>query len=149
MSKTKHSGENVAGITVQMRFILLKTDPEQQKTLTTILVRVADTQKGTPDNLQELKLPRIQKLELEGETFIQNKVKLINTIFFPKGWTNSDCLTKRLEKYAMFMTNTANTDFVICQQSARGEFLSCFSLISNALKLKLLSQQNEFLKRLG
>ena len=49
MSETKHSGENVAGVTVQMRFIPLKTDPEQQKTLTTILVCVDDTQKGTPD----------------------------------------------------------------------------------------------------
>ena len=93
----------------------MKTDPEQQKPFATILVRVNDTQKGMPDNLQELKLPRIQKLELEGETFIQNKVKLINTIFIPKGWTNPDSLTKRLEKYAMFMTNAANMDFAICQ----------------------------------
>ena len=75
-----------------MRFIPLKTDAEQQKPLATILVFVDDTQKGMPDNLQELKLPIIQKLELEGETFIQNKVKLINTIFIPKGWTNSDTL---------------------------------------------------------
>ena len=104
MSKTKHSGENVAGVTVQMRFM----DPEQQKTLATILVRVDDTQKGTPDNLQEPKLPRTQKLELEGETFIQNKIKLINTIFILKGWTGPDSITKRLEKYAMFMTNTVN-----------------------------------------
>ena len=70
MSKIKRSGENVAGVTVQMRFIPLKTDPEQQKPLATISVRVDDTQKGSPDNLQELKLPRIQKLEFEGETFI-------------------------------------------------------------------------------
>ena len=115
MSKTKHSGENVASVTVQMRFIPLKTDPEQQKPLTTILVRVDDTQKGTPDNLQELKLPKIQKLALEGETFIKNKVKLIDTIFTPKGWTGPNSLTKRLEKYAIFMTNKANTDFIICQ----------------------------------
>ena len=63
MSKTKHSGENVGVVTVQMRFIPLKmdpeqqrfiplkTDPEQQKTFATILVHVDDTQKGTPDNL--------------------------------------------------------------------------------------------------
>ena len=146
MSKTKHSGENVAGVTVQMRFIPLKTDPEQQKPLATISVHVDDTQRGIPDNLQELKLPRYQKLALEGETFIQNKVKLINTIFIPKGWTNSDSLTKRLEKYAMFMTNMANTDFVICQQKARGEFLSCFNTINDSLKLKLTSKQNDFLE---
>ena len=126
MSKTKHSGENVAGVTMQMRFIPLKTDPEQQRFIllktdpeqqkipfATILVHVNDTQKGTPDNIQELKLPKIKKLALEGETFIQNKVKLINTIFTPKGWTGPNSLTKRLEKYAMFMTNMANTDFVL------------------------------------
>ena len=149
MSKIKHSGENVASVTVQMRFILLKTDPEQQKPLATILVHVDDTQKGTPDNLQELKLPIIQKLELEGETFIQNKVKLINTIFIPKGWTNTDNLTKRLDKYAMFMTNQAKMDFAICQQKARGKFLSCFNTINNSLKLKLTSKQNDFLEWLG
>ena len=96
MSKQKHTGENVASVTVQMRFILLKTDPEQQKIIllktdheqpTTIAVRVDDTQKGTPDNIQEFKIPKIQKLALEGETFIKNKVKLIETIFIPKGWT--------------------------------------------------------------
>ena len=150
MSKTKHSGENVASVIVQMRFILLKadseqqrfvllkTDPEQQKlAFATILVHVDDTQKGTPDNIQELKLPKIQKLALEDETFIQNKVKLINTIFTPKGWTGPNSFTKRLEKYAMFMTNMANTDFVLCQQRARGKFLNCFSLMSDDLKLKL------------
>ena len=111
MSETKHSGENVAGVTVQMRFIPLKMNPEQQRFIllktapaqhklpfATILVRVDDTQKGTPDNIQEMKLPKIQKLALEGETFIQNKFKLINTIFTPKGWTAPDSITKRLEK---------------------------------------------------
>ena len=86
MSKTKHSGENVTSVTVQMRFILLKMDPEQQRFIplkmdpeqqklpfVTIPVRVDDTQKGTPDNIQELKLPKIQELALEGETLIQNK----------------------------------------------------------------------------
>ena len=57
----------------------------------------------------------MQKLELEGETFILNKVKLINTIFIPKGWMKADSLTKRLEKYAMFMTNQAKTNFMINQ----------------------------------
>ena len=69
MSKTKHTGENVAGVTVQMRFILLKTDPEQQKFIplkmdheqpATIALRVDDTQKGTPDNIQEFKIPKFQ-----------------------------------------------------------------------------------------
>ena len=50
-----------------MRFIPLKTDPEQQKFIplktdnklsATIAVRVDDTQKGTPDNLQEFKIPK-------------------------------------------------------------------------------------------
>ena len=108
----KHSGENVASVTVQMRFIPLKTDPERETQY--ISVCVDDTQKGTPDNLQELKLPMIQKLDGEGETFIQNKIKLITTIFDPKGWTEVDSLPKRLEKYAMFMTNQAKTDFVLC-----------------------------------
>ena len=85
MSKTKHSGENVAGVTMQMRFIPLKTDPDKDKQIATVLVRVDDTQKGTPGSLQELKFPVITKLELEGETFVLNKIKLINTIFHPKG----------------------------------------------------------------
>ena len=75
MSKTKHSGKNVASVTVQMRFIPLKTDPEQQKFIplktdhkqpVTIAVCVDDTQKGTPDNIQEFKIPKFQKLALEG-----------------------------------------------------------------------------------
>ena len=97
MRETKHSGKNIVGVTVQMRFIPLKTDPDKEEQFATILVRVNDTQKGTPDNIQELKLPIISKLELEGETFIQNQVKLINTIFIPKGWMKADSLTKRLE----------------------------------------------------
>ena len=104
MSVNKHSGENVAGVTVQMRFILLKTDPDKEEQLATILVCIDNTQKGLPDNIQKLKLPIITKLELEGETFILNKVKLINTIFIPKGWTKADSLIKRLEKYVIFMT---------------------------------------------
>ena len=87
-TKDKHSGENVASVTVQMRFIPLKTDPEpevQEIQYVTTSVRVDDTQKGTPDNIQELKLPMIQKLDGEGETFIQRKIKLITTIFDPKG----------------------------------------------------------------
>ena len=47
------------------------------------------------------------------------------------------------------MTNTANTDFVICQQKARGEFLNCFSVMSDTQKLKLMSKQNDFLNWLG
>ena len=86
MSKLKHTGENVAGETMQMRFIPLKADPEQQKFIplktdnkqsATIVIRVDDTQKGTPDNLQEFKIPKNSKLTLEGETFVKNKVKLI------------------------------------------------------------------------
>ena len=90
----RHSGENVAGVTVQMRFIPLKADPEPKEQTATILVHVDDTQRGTPDNLQELKLPIISKLDAEGETFIQNKIKLITLIFDPKGWTKADSLPK-------------------------------------------------------
>ena len=67
-------------------------------------------------------------------------------IFISKEWTNSDNLTKRLEKYAMYMTNTAKMDFAICQQKARGKVLSSFNTINNSLKLKLMSKQNDFLE---
>ena len=77
----KHSGERVAGITVQMRFVPLKTDSEPNEETATISVRVDDAKKGTPDNTQELKLPIILKLESEGETFIQNKIKLRYEVF--------------------------------------------------------------------
>ena len=111
-----------------MRFIPLKTDPDKEEQLVTILVRIADIQKGTPDNIQELKLPIITKLELEGETFILNQVKLINTIFIP---SKVDSLPKQLEKYAIFMTNQVRTDFIINQQSAREEFLKYFKIKDN------------------
>ena len=103
MSKLKHTGENIARVTVHMRFIPLKANPEQQKfnplktdnkLSVTIAVRVDDTQKGTPDNLQEFKIPKNSKLTLEGETFVKNKVRLIETIFTPKGWPGPKHLTK-------------------------------------------------------
>ena len=68
----------------------------------------------------------ISKLELEGETFVLNKIKLLNTIFHPKGWTKADSLTKRLEKYAMFMENHAKSDFMLCQMKARFEFIEFY-----------------------
>ena len=55
----KHSGERVAGVTLQMRFVPLKKESEPNKQTATISVRVDDSQKGTPDNIQELKLPTI------------------------------------------------------------------------------------------
>ena len=70
----------------QQKFVPLKTDHEQPAT---IAVHVDDTQKGTPDNIQEFKIPKNSKLALEGETFVKNKVKLIETIFIPKGWTGA------------------------------------------------------------
>ena len=94
MSKKKHSGENMAGITVQIRFIPLKMHKDDEPKMATISVRVDNNKKGTPDNIRELKLPVISKLELEEEIFILNKIKLINTIFHPKGWRKADSLNK-------------------------------------------------------
>ena len=88
----------------------------------------------------------IQKLDGEGETFIQNKIKLITTIFDPKGWTEADSLPKRLEKYAMFMTNQAKTDFVMCQREARKEFLNTCQINNHPKRmLDLTSKQDAFL----
>ena len=81
---------------MQIRFVPIKVEDEEETKTTNISVRVDDAQKGTPDNLRVLDLPMISKLELEGETFGLNKIKLINTIFHPKGWTNADSLTIRL-----------------------------------------------------
>ena len=147
MSDKKHSGENVAGVTVQMRFVPLKTDDDEDAKMATISVRVDDTEKGTPDNIRELKLPMISKLELEGETFVLNKIKLINTIFHPKGWIKADSLTKRLEKYAMFMENRAKSDFMICQRKARVEFIEFYEFqAKDATQVtSLKTQQDEFL----
>ena len=147
MSEKKHSGENIAGVTVQIRFVPLKTDDDDEPKMATISVRVDDNEKGTPDNLRELKLPMISKLELEGETFVLNKIKLINTIFHPKGWTRADSLTKRLEKYAMFMENRAKSDFMICQRKARVEFIKFheFQPKDNIQVTMLKTLQDEFL----
>ena len=133
MNDSKHTGETIAGVTVQMRFIPLNVDSEQEKKvspwntsndlITTIKTRVDDTKKATPDNIMEFQLPTITQFTSEGETFIKNKVKLIDTIFTPKGWLEPADLTKQLDKYASFMTNIATTDFAICQQSARIEFI--------------------------
>ena len=85
MSEKKYSGENAAGITAQIRFVSLKMCKNDEQNIATISVRIDDNKKGTPDNIRELKLRVISKLELEGETFLLNKIKLINTIFHPKG----------------------------------------------------------------
>ena len=125
MNDTKHTGETIAGVTVQMRFIPLKVDTEQDKKfspwstsnelITTIKTRIDDMKKSTPDNIREFQIPTITRLTSEGETFIKNKIKLIDTIFTPKGWLEPADVTKRLDKYASFMTNIATTDIAICQ----------------------------------
>ena len=96
MSKT-HTGESEGGVTVQIRFIPLKVEDEQDNGTATITVRVNDAQRGTQDNIRDLIIPMIPKLDHEGETFVKNKIKLINTIFEPKGWTKADSLPTRLE----------------------------------------------------
>ena len=80
-NNNKHSGELIADVVVQMRFIPLKTETdEKENDLTaTISVKVDDKRLGTPNNL--LKLKKIKKLEGEGETFIQNKIKLMTTMY--------------------------------------------------------------------
>ena len=92
---------------------------DKERQITTISTCVNDTQKGTPDNLRKVKLQIITKLELEGGTFVLNKIVLINTIFHPKGWIKVESLPKRLEKHAKFMTNQAKTDFMISQRKTR------------------------------
>ena len=111
------------------------------------MVRVDDAQKGTPDNLRELELLMITKLELEGETFVLNKMKLINTIFHLKGWIEADSLPKRLEQYAMFMVNRVKTYFMICQQKARYELIKCHEFQAKDINQVVLlkTQQDEFL----
>ena len=109
-----------------MRFIPLKTDDEEERGTLTILVRVNYTKKGTPNNLRKLELPMISKSELEGETFVLNKIKLINTIFHRKGLIKAYSLTKWLEKYAVFMEYCAKSDFMICQRKARLEFIEFY-----------------------
>ena len=103
MNDSKHTGETIAGVTVQMRFIPLNVDTEQEKKfspwstsnelITTIKTRVDDTKKSTPDNIMEFQIPTLTRLTSEGETFIKNKVKLINTIFTPKGWLEPTDIT--------------------------------------------------------
>ena len=65
----------------------------------------------------------ISKLKLKGDTFVLNKIKLIFTIFHPKGWKKVDSPPKQLEKYAMFMENCAKSNFMICQRKVRIEFI--------------------------
>ena len=69
MNDTKHTGEIIAGVTVQMRFIPLKVDPEKEKkvipwnmdneSFATIKIRINDTKKSTPDNIREFPIPTI------------------------------------------------------------------------------------------
>ena len=63
MSDTKQTGETIASVTVQMRFIPLKVDPEKEKKVipwntdnepfTAIKICIDDTKKSTPDNIRE------------------------------------------------------------------------------------------------
>ena len=69
-----------------------KTDHDEERQILTISGRVDDTQRGTADSLRELKLEIITKLELEGGTFVLNKIVLINIIFHPKGWIKVESL---------------------------------------------------------
>ena len=50
MSEKKHSGENTAGFTVQVRFVLFKVDDEEEQKLNKVSIRVDDAEKGTSDN---------------------------------------------------------------------------------------------------
>ena len=147
----KHSGENTAGVTVQIRFVPLKVENEKERRTAKISVLVDDEKKGTPDNIRSLELPMICKLELEGETFVLNKIKLTNTIFHPKGWTKADSLIARLEKYSMFMENRAKSDFMICQRKARSEYVEFYEFPAkeNSKANLLKTQQDEFLEWLA
>ena len=98
MSERKQTGESVAGVTVKIRFVPLKVEDELNYEPTTISVCVDDTKRGTPNNLMNLVIPMLPKLDHEGEIFVQNKIRLINTIFEPKGWTSAESLPTRLEK---------------------------------------------------
>ena len=69
-----------------------KTDHDKERQIPTILVRVDDTQRGTADILCKLKLEIITKLELEGGTFVLNKIVLINIIFHSRGWIKVESL---------------------------------------------------------
>ena len=71
---------------------------------------------------------------------------MIDTIFTPKGWLEPTDVTKRLDKYASFMSNVATTDFAICQRSARMEFIERHGGLDEPEKFKLRSEQNEFLE---
>ena len=122
----KHSGENTAGVTVQIRFVPLKVENETERRTAKISVLVDDEKKGMPDNIRSLELPMIGKLERKGETFVLNKIKLMNTIFHPKGWTKAESLIPRLEKYSMFMENRVKSDFMVCQRKARAKFVEFF-----------------------
>ena len=91
MNDSKHTGETIAGVTVQMRFIPLNVDTEQEKKaspwgmskvspwstsnelITTIKTRVNDTKKATLDNLMEFQLTTITRFTSEGETFIKKQ----------------------------------------------------------------------------
>ena len=94
----------------------------------------------------ELELPKIYKLEGEGETFITNKVKLTTTIFNSKGWNKPEHLSKRLDKYVLFMRNQAITDFHICMKKAKEEFLVYTQIKDLTRMADLKTKQEDFLK---
>ena len=74
MNDSKHTGETIASVTVQMRFIPLKVDPEKEKIIilwstgnelfATIKTRIDDTKKSTPDNLKEFTIPTISQIDI-------------------------------------------------------------------------------------
>ena len=94
----------------------MKKEKDKEEKDVTTSVLVDDSQKGTLDNMSKLELQMIHQLERIGATFVLNKIKLINTILQPKRWIGKEILTQQLNKYAMFITNFAKSDFVVYQR---------------------------------
>ena len=130
--KIKRTGEKLAGINIQMRFVPeseIKSDKEKiQNTTKTvqIIVRDDDDKKGTADNLRRIDLTQLYMLSSSGETLAANRYKLQTAIFNYKGWNGPEWFEKRMTILNQTLSETAMLNLSVAQKKARKEFLELY-----------------------
>ncbi|GFH61583.1 predicted protein [Chaetoceros tenuissimus] len=121
----KHTGEKETGITVQMRFVPLKSkDDEKEPETETISVAIDDNDRVEGANELKLKVTVMTNLHGQGEQFLDNLISLRNKIFKSKDWVNYQSLRQRLEHIAKFLKGMASKTLHKELKDARTEFLN-------------------------
>jgi hypothetical protein len=148
---TKRTGERVAGINIQMRFVpeLEIEAAKVQITTETALITVRDdeSRKGImADNLRQIELPKLVTLSSNGETFAMNRYKLQTTIFNYKGWTGPEWFEKRMTILTQTLKEIAMLNLSVMQKKARKEFLGFYLESTSAKERSPELEEKSFLR---